>query len=165
MTVELVEPVEPEAAPTRMRRRVVGYSLGSIVAATTSEAAFLVVYGWLAGGPVWASLAGFFGGAVPNYFLNRRLAWADRRRPGGRGELIRYAVVSAASFGASVAATHQAESWAHRHYDDRSWRVLAVGATYLAVSAVFFVAKFVLYHLVVFTGTAGEPEPAPPTTS
>ncbi|MGH9095555.1 MAG: hypothetical protein ACRDXE_10380, partial [Acidimicrobiales bacterium] len=92
-------------------------------------------------------------------------AWADRRRPGGRGELIRYAVVSAVSFAASVGATHQAEAWAHRHYDERSWRVLAVGATYLAVSAVFFVAKFVLYHLVVFTGAGAEPEHAPPTRS
>lgn len=169
--------VEPETRHTRMRQRVVGYSLGSVIAAVTSETAFLVVYGWLAGGPVWASLAGFFGGAVPNYFLNRRWAWADRRRPGGRSELVRYAIVSATSFAASVAATRQAERWAHRHFDDRPWRVLAVGATYLAVSGVFFAVKFVLYHLVVFTGpedgspgltepeAGDEPAPAPPTRS
>ncbi len=140
---------------TRLRRRVAGYSAGSVIAAVTSEVAFLVVYGWLNGGPVWASLAGFFGGAVPNYFLNRRWAWADRRRGGRRGEIVRYAAVSAVSFACSVAATHQAGGWSHRHFDDRSWWVIAVGATYLAVSGVFFVIKFVLYHLLVFTGTGG----------
>jgi putative flippase GtrA len=138
--------------PLGMVRRVVGYSLGSVIAAITSEAAFLLTYGPGGAGPALASAAGFVGGAVPNYVLNRRWAWSDRRGRDRETEIGLYAAVALASYGASVLATRTAETWARHRTADHGSRVLLVGAAYLAVSGVFFVVKFVLYHFAVFTG-------------
>jgi putative flippase GtrA len=138
--------------PLGMVRRVVGYSLGSVIAAITSEAAFLLTYGPGGAGPALASAAGFVGGAVPNYVLNRRWAWSDRRGRDRGTEIGLYAAVALASYGASVLATRTAETWARHRTADHGSRVLLVGAAYLAVSGVFFVVKFVLYHFAVFTG-------------
>ena len=164
-------------APLRMSRRLAGYSLGSVVAAITSEAAFLLAFGPAGLGPAVASAAGFVGGAVPNYVLNRRWAWSDRRGRSRRTEIILYAIVALSSYLAAVLVTRRVETWARRLTADRSEQVLLVAAAYLAVSGVFFVVKFVLYHFAVFTAEPGEragpgeparhllPAVVPPTTS
>lgn len=139
------------ATPRSLLRRVIGYSLGSVIAATIGELSFITVYGWLAAGNVAASFAGFVGGAVPNYILNRRWVWSDRRGRRPVEEVVLYWAVALASFGASVGVTDVAEDWAAHLTDDRTWRVLLVAAAYLAVAGVFFVAKFVLFHFLVFT--------------
>jgi putative flippase GtrA len=159
----------------RLWRRILGYSAGSVIAAVTSELAFLAAYGPGGAGPALASAAGFVGGAVPNYFLNRRWAWSDRRGRRGRTEVALYTAVAVSSYLASVAVTAAAESWARHLVPGHDARVLLVGAAYLAVSGVFFVVKFVLYHVAVFTpeepgghdghdGHAPAP-PAPPMPS
>lgn len=131
-------------------RRILGYSAGSVVATVTSELAFLVTLGWLHAGTTWASAAGFVGGAVPNYILNRRWAWSERRGRDRRTEVVLYAAVAVASFVASAVATHWAQEGASHLTKDRGWTVLLTGLVYLGVSGVFFVAKFVLYERLVF---------------
>ncbi len=145
-----------------MLRRLVAYSLGSVVAAICSELAFVVVYGLLGAGNVVASAAGFVGGAVPNYVVNRRFVWSDRRGRRRSSELALYWGTAAVSFAASVVATGAAERWARSLTAGHAWRVALVAGAYLAVAGVLFVVKFVVFHVVVFT-----PEGAgvPPTRS
>jgi putative flippase GtrA len=145
----------------RLKQRILGYSAGSVIAAVTSELAFLAAYGPGGAGPALASAAGFVGGAVPNYFLNRRWAWSDRRGRRRRSEVVLYAAVALVSYGASVVVTRAAESWARHTVGTHGERVLLVGGAYLAVSGVFFVVKFVLYHVFVFT----PPAPAAPSNA
>jgi putative flippase GtrA len=152
-------------------RKVTGYSAGSVIAAVTSEAAFAAAYGWGHSGTTLASLAGFIGGAIPNYFLNRRWAWKERSGRSRRHEILLYALVSLASFGVSALVTNWAEGAARHATSSHGWRVALVALAYLAVSGVFFVAKFAAYELVVFTkgprrrsGGAG-PSDASATTS
>jgi putative flippase GtrA len=132
-------------------RRFTGYSLGSVVAAVTAEIAFIVAYAWGHAGVVGASAAGFVGGAVPNYFLNRRWAWPDRNGRSRRTEVVLYGVVALTSFAASVVVTRWAEHWARQLTTNASWQTVVVAAAYLITSGIVFVAKFVLYDLVVFT--------------
>jgi putative flippase GtrA len=134
-------------------RRITGYSAGSIVAVVISEAAFAAAYGWGHSGTTVASAAGFVGGAVPNYILNRRWAWHDRRGRNRRSEVVLYMAVSIASFLASALVTHWAESGARHITSVRGWQVALIAAAYLAVSAVFFAVKFVVYETVVFTAS------------
>ncbi|HEX4865490.1 MAG TPA: GtrA family protein [Acidimicrobiales bacterium] len=147
-------------------RRIAGYSAGSVVATVCSELAFLVVLGWLHGGTTWASAAGFVGGAVPNYVLNRRWAWSERRGRDRRAEVLLYLTVAVASFVASAVATHWAEEGARNLTGSHGWTVALTGLAYLGVSAVFFVAKFVLYERVVFIparSASAEPRISEPT--
>lgn len=131
-------------------RRIAGYSAGSVVATVTSESAFLVTLGWLHGGTTWASAAGFVGGAVPNYVLNRRWAWSDRRGRDRTTEIVLYVAVALSTFAASAVATHWAQEGARGVTGSHGWTVVLTGLAYLGVSAVFFVAKFVLYEWLVF---------------
>lgn len=132
-------------------RRVSGYSAGSVVAVIVSEAGFAAALGWAHSGTTVASAVGFVGGAVPNYVLNRRWAWRDRRGRDRRAEVILYMAVSLASFLVSAVVTHWAESGARRLVDDRGGQVALTTIAFLAVSAAFFVVKFVIYETLVFT--------------
>jgi putative flippase GtrA len=148
-----------------LARRLTGYSAGSVVAATTGELAFVLTYGWLHAGTTWASAAGFVGAAVPNYILNRRWAWSDRRGRSRRAEIILYAVVAMSSFAAAALTTHWAEAGAVRLFPQRSWQTAVLAGAYLAVSGVFFLIKFALYERVVFAPATVEPHPVETTKS
>ena len=132
-------------------KRVTGYSAGSVVAIVLSEAAFAAALGWGHTGTTVASAVGFIGGAVPNYILNRRWAWRDRRGRDRRTEVTLYMVVALATFVVSAVVTHWAEEVARRLTADPGWQVALTTAAYLVVSGVFFVLKFVIYETVVFT--------------
>ncbi len=132
-------------------RRVTGYSAGSVVAIILSEAAFAAALGWGHTGTTVASAVGFIGGAVPNYILNRRWAWRDRRGRDRRTEVLLYMVVAFATFVVSAVVTHVAEDWARHLTSSPGWQVALTTLAYLGVSAVFFVLKFVIYETVVFT--------------
>ncbi|MGA3215517.1 MAG: GtrA family protein [Acidimicrobiales bacterium] len=132
-------------------RRISGYSAGSVVAIVLSEAAFAAALGWGHTGTTVASALGFLGGAVPNYILNRRWAWRDRRGRDRRTEILLYMVVALATFVVSALVTHWAESFARQLTADRGWQVALTTAAFFVVSGVFFVLKFVIYETVVFT--------------
>jgi putative flippase GtrA len=131
-------------------RRITGYSAGSVVAIIVSEAAFAAALGWGHTGTTIASACGFVGGAVPNYILNRRWAWRDRRGRDRKSELVLYMIVSLASFLVSAFVTHWAETAARHVTADGRGQVAITTLAYLVVSAVFFVVKFVIYETVVF---------------
>jgi putative flippase GtrA len=139
-----------------LARRITGYSAGSAVAVVISEACFAAAYGWGHGGTTWASAAGFVGGAVPNYILNRRWAWRDRRGRNRRQEIALYMVVAVVSFVVSAVVTHWAEVGARHLTAARDGQVALITSAFLGVSGVFFAVKFVLYEMVVFTAS---PEP------
>ena len=115
---------------------------------------------WGHSGTTWASAAGFVGGAVPNYVLNRRWAWPDRRSRDRRSELQRYAIISLLSFVTSVVVTHFAEQGAAQLTPDRGWRVAFIAGAYLLSSGVFFAIKFVAYERLVFTAPAATSPPS-----
>jgi putative flippase GtrA len=156
-TVTVAEATGRMAALRRnpLVRRITGYSAGSVIALFTSELAFAGVFGYLHGGTTWASLAGFVGGAIPNYILNRRWAWQDRNGRSRRQELILYFSVAVASFLASVVVTNAAKNWARHLSSSHGIQVILVAAAFLAVSGVFFIGKFVIYELFVFTKSPG----------
>jgi putative flippase GtrA len=152
----MTEPEPAGGSRARLRnrplvRRFAGYGLGSVVAATTSEMAFVIAYAFAHSGTIAASGAGFVGGAIPNYILNRRWVWHDRTGRSRRSEIVLYSAVSLVSFLVSVVVTRAAEDWARHLTSDKTWRVVMIGGAYLASSGIVFVAKFVLYDLVVFT--------------
>jgi putative flippase GtrA len=136
-----------------LARRITGYSAGSLVAVVISEACFAAAYGWGHSGTTLASAAGFAGGAVPNYILNRRWAWRDRRGRNRRQEILLYTAVAVVSFVVSAVVTHWAEIGARHLTTVRGWQVVLITAAYLGVSGAFFAVKFVIYEIVVFTAS------------
>ena len=134
------------ALPVRLFR----YTTGSVVALIVSEIVLLTAYG-VAGLPtVLATVLAFLAGAVPNWILNRRWAWARSDRASVRREVLPYAAIVVVSLLLATALTAAADSLARVLTDSVALRSALVGAAYLVTSFVMFVGKFVLFDRVVF---------------
>ena len=140
----------------RVRRSALGvritrYTIGSIIAALTSAAVFALLY-VLGIGTTACSVLAFIAGAVPNWVLNRRWAWAIKGRVAFGREIVAYVIVSALTLLCSSEAT----AWTQRHVQGipshYGIRVALVTGSYVAVFAVLFVVRFAIYEHWIFSG-------------
>jgi len=133
--------------------KVTKYAVGSVVALVTSVVVFALMLTAGAGTTV-DSITAFIAGAIPNWVLNRRWAWerSDQKVDVGR-EVIGYTIISLISLAASSAGTGWTHTWVNGHVGAGSGaRVILVTGSYVAVQAILFLAKFVVYDRWVFTG-------------
>jgi putative flippase GtrA len=131
--------------------RITRYTLGSGIAAATSAVVFALLY--VAGvGTTACSVAAFIAGAIPNWILNRRWAWKVQGKIAVGREVIAYVAVSVVT----LIATAESTAWTQRQVQSlpahHGIRVLLVTASYLAVFAVLFVARFAVYEFWIFSG-------------
>jgi putative flippase GtrA len=130
--------------------RITRYALGSVVAAATSAVVFAILYVFHVNTTV-DSVFAFLAGAIPNWILNRRWAWRRRGRPEYGREVFGYALTSIVS----LILTSLSTAWTNAHVQSipahHGIRAILVTASYLAVFAVLFGAKFGLYEFWVFS--------------
>jgi len=131
--------------------RATRYALGSVVALATSVLVFALLY-VLGANTTVCSVTAFVAGAVPNWILNRRWAWAVRGRVAFGREILGYIAVS----GLALVTASLATGWTQAHVRSipahHGIRVTLVTASYVAVQAILFVAKFVAFEHWVFYG-------------
>jgi putative flippase GtrA len=142
-------PLWARVTRTALSTRFTKYALGSVVAFTVSNVAFAVFYVMNAGTTA-CSVAGFIGGAVPNWVLNRRWAWQREGKPPAR-QWLGYIIISALVLVTTSAAT----AWTNSHVQSipshHGFRVMIVTAAFIAVQIFWFLAKFVIYDYWVFS--------------
>jgi putative flippase GtrA len=130
--------------------RITRYTLGSVVAAATSAVVFAILF-VIGVGTTADSICAFAAGAIPNWFLNRRWAWSRRGRLQWGREVGGYAMTSLVA----LVLTSVATAWTKAHVNGipphYGLRAILVTGSYLAVFAVLFVAKFVLFEFWVFS--------------
>jgi putative flippase GtrA len=131
--------------------RITRYTLGSVVAAATSAIVFAVLY-VMGASTTACSVVAFIAGAIPNWILNRRWAWRVQGRIAFGREIVAYVIVSALT----LFITAETTAWTQRHVQSipahHGIRVVLVTASYLAVFAVLFVARFAVYEVWIFSG-------------
>ncbi|MBV8430477.1 MAG: GtrA family protein [Solirubrobacterales bacterium] len=131
--------------------RITRYTLGSVIAAATSAVVFALLY--VSGvGTAVCSVVAFVAGAIPNWILNRRWAWKVQGKIAIGREVLAYIVVSVLT----LLATTETTAWTQRQVQSipahHGLRVLLVTASYLAVFAILFVARFAVYEFWIFSG-------------
>jgi putative flippase GtrA len=131
-------------------RTLTRYVLGSIIAMAVSEATLLSVFGLHLQGARVAAAAAWATGAIANYFLNRNWAWQRRGRAHPVKELLPYWIIAVAGLLLSVWATHAASAFAPRLSGSHTLATVFAGAAYLGTYGFLFVAKFFLFHYVIF---------------
>ena len=148
MATELYTRVRESAYVGKLTR----YAIGSVVALATSVVVFAVM-DWLGVHTAIDSAAAFVAGAIPNWVLNRKWAWKMDDRADFMREIVAYIVISVLVWAASSWATGETQHWVNHHVEPGAGlRVILVTAAYVAVQAVCFVAKFVIYDKWVFAG-------------
>jgi putative flippase GtrA len=144
-------PIARRITQSPLSARITRYTLGSIVAAATSAIVFAVLY-VMGVGTTACSIVAFIAGAIPNWILNRRWAWRVQGRVAFGREVIAYLLVSALT----LFITSEVTGWTQRQVQDipahHGIRVLLVTASYLAVFAILFVARFAIYEVWIFSG-------------
>lgn len=134
---------------TPLSTRFTKYMLGSVVAFITSNIAFAVFY-VLGAHTTVCSVAGFIGGAIPNWILNRRWAWKMTGRPPAR-QIVGYIGVSILVLVATSAVTGWTNSHVQSIPSGHGLRLIIVTASYVAVTVVLFIVKFAIYDFWVFS--------------
>ncbi len=143
-------PLAARFTRTALHARFTRYALGSVVAFTSSNIVFVLLYVMNASTTV-CSVGGFVAGAIPNWILNRRWAWRRRGRPVFGREIVGYIAVSIVVLVTTSAATGWTNAQVQSIPPHHGIRALLVTASYIAVTAVLFVAKFAIYEYWVFS--------------
>ena len=140
----------------RIAQILTRYTVGSVLAAIASEVALLGLLGFHLTGPRAAAIAAWLAGAIVNYVLSRTWAWGKRGRPSALREVLPFWATSVACLFASTWTSALAHDHAPEVTSSHPLQLAFVGAVYLGTYGVLFVAKFLLFHFVIFTdrGTA-----------
>jgi putative flippase GtrA len=139
------------ARESAFARKIARYAIGSVIALATSVVVFALLY-VLGVGTTACSIAAFVAGAVPNWVLNRRWAWKIRGQVAFLREIVGYVAISLLALVAASAATGWTQSQVQSIPAHHGIRVILVTASYVAVQAILFGAKFVVYEHWVFAG-------------
>jgi putative flippase GtrA len=142
------------ARESAFARKIARYAIGSVIALATSVVVFAVMYVILGGRHTTiCSIAAFVAGAVPNWILNRRWAWKLKGQVAFLREIVAYIAISGVVLVASSLATGAMQHWVLHHVSaGHGLRAILVTGAYVAVQAVLFAAKFVVYEHWVFAG-------------
>ena len=150
MLSQRIQQVRRSALGTRITR----YTIGSIVAFSTSAVVFPLMY-VLGLSTTWCSILAFVAGAIPNWVLNRRWAWKIRGKVNFWREIVAYVVISLIQ----LAATSGSTAWTKQHVENigrgTGIPALLVTASYLIVFVVMFAAKFGVYEFWIFSDRSG----------
>ena len=131
--------------------RITKFAISSAFAAGTSAVVFPVLY-VLGASTTACTILAFLAGAIPNWTLNRRWTWRVEGRVAVGREIFAYVVLSASTLLALSLAT----GWTDRQVQEipahHGVRVLLVTASYFAVLAVLYAARFFVYEHWIFSG-------------
>ncbi|MHB8657531.1 MAG: GtrA family protein [Solirubrobacteraceae bacterium] len=131
--------------------KITRYALGSVFALLTSIVVFALLY--VTGASTTAcSIGAFVAGAIPNWVLNRRWAWQRSGRVHFLREIVGYLSVSVLALVLSSLATGWMQTQVQGIPAHRGIRVALVTLSYVAVQAILFVGKFLVYEHWVFYG-------------
>ena len=125
--------------------KLLRFGTNAIVATVCSQTTFLLLYGPLRTSTTVASVAAWFAGAIPNYWMNRSWTWGRRGRPSVRRELAPYAAIVLGTLLLAVLATGTADHVLDGTSVSHAARTLIVTGTYFLVYAVMFVFRFLLF--------------------
>ena len=127
------------------------FAISSAVAAGTSAIVFPILY-VLGASTTACSVVAFFAGAIPNWTLNRHWTWKVEGKVAVGREIVAYIVISATTLVALSLVTGWTDRRVHNLPAGHGIRVLLVTASYFAVLAVLYAARYLVYERWIFSG-------------
>lgn len=139
-------------------RRLFRYTATSVLALAVSEICLVTIDAETGIGVTLATVAANVAGTVPSYLLSRYWIWSEADRSRAGRQLVLYWLTSLVSMAISSLAMG---AISHEDHARHILKLLILGAFYLAISIVLWIAKYVAYHTVIFrtptaAGSPGE---------
>jgi putative flippase GtrA len=134
--------------------RITRYTIGSLVAFSTSAVVFPLLY-VLGASTTACSISAFVAGAIPNWVLNRRWAWKIKGKVNFWREIFAYVVISVIQLVLTSVSTAWAQVQVQSIAPGHGLRAALVTAAYLMVFVVMFAGKFVVYEFWIFSDRGG----------
>lgn len=136
--------------------KVLRYAITSGVTTGISELTLLALYAGGFLGATGSSVIANLAGTIPSYLLSRYWIWPEADRSGAARQMGLYWATSAVTLIVSTAGTSFAGAHAPAGHTSH---VIVVGSAYIGTVALLWVAKFLVYQRVIFSG------PSPTKTS
>lgn len=137
-------------SPSRLRRLLPRFAVGSAVAFGCSELTFLLLYGALGASAALSGGVAFLAGAVPNFLLQRYWTWKRSGRIALRGELLPYLMVIALNGLLATGVTAGVERLLAPALQHHGSRTALLAITFAGAYVLLYVLKFVLLDRLVF---------------
>jgi putative flippase GtrA len=129
-------------------RKLLRYAAVSAVTTTISQTILAVLVATRTTGAVTANVIATIVGTVPSFELNRRWVWNKQGRRSLGGEMLPFAVLSAAGLGLSslavAIASHFVEHWS------TTTRTLTIQLASITAFGIVWLVQFVLLDKVLF---------------
>lgn len=129
--------------------RVLRYSATSLVAFGVSEIVLVALYGTHLLGATAAAFVANVAGTIPSYLMSRYWIWSESSRKRVGRQVVLYWATSAVCIVLTSLATG---AIAHLVPAGHRFHVAVVAVGFLVVQAVFWVAKYLIYEHLIFTG-------------
>lgn len=131
-------------------RKLVKYSLVSVIAMGVTILVQLICYGLfhISGG--WSAIIASTVAAVPSYYLNRSWVWGKNGKSHIKREVAPFWIMVFVGLAASGAASSGADAFAQNSIDSHALRTLFVTGASVAAFAVLWVGKFILFNKILF---------------
>lgn len=148
---------------TEHGRKMVRYSMVSVVAVPVGEAGILVGHSLLGMSPGWAGLFGNACGAVPSYYLNRTWVWGKNGRSHLMKEIVPFWVITVIGVAFAAWVVHLAGNYSSAHHWQGAGVSVLLLLANLAAFGVLWVGKYILFNTVLFKTT--HPDDGPHTAA
>jgi putative flippase GtrA len=140
----------------RLGRRMLRYSLVSLVSIAVSQAVLMAVFGALHGTARLANVVACAAGTVPSYYLNRSWAWGRRGRSHLWKEVVPFWVLAFLGLAFSTWAADLGSTLAGQADASHAVTTAVVMGSSLLAFGVLWVGKFAIFNALLF---AERPQP------
>ncbi len=150
---QLWTPIEAQLEAHPRARRWFRYIVTSGISTVLSEAVLLGLYAIGGVGAFWAAMLANLVGAAQSYLMSRYWIWPEANRERAGRQVVLYWLTSVASMLISSTVTQVSSQHAP---EGQAAHAVVVGVAYVGTYALLWVAKFLVYQKVIFTGRRGD---------
>jgi putative flippase GtrA len=141
-------------------RKLLRYSMVSVVAVSVSVVALAIFHGLLNWSAFWSNVGATAVAAVPSYELNRKWAWGKSGKSHLWKEVVPFWVLAFIGLAFSTYWAVAADSLAKHHHLSHLARTVVVEGAVISAFGVLWVGKFIIFNKILFVHHPQDLEPA-----
>jgi putative flippase GtrA len=149
-----------ELSRTPDGKKMLRYTMVSIVSVVVSEMALALMFGVVGWSARWSNVLATAVGTIPSYQLNRKWAWGKKGKGHLWKEVVPFWSLSFVGLAFSTWSADFAESVVKSHGFSHGTQTIAIVGAALAAWGVLWIGKFIFFNKVLFRTHPQDLDPA-----